>query len=453
MPRRAELADPVARRTDVPALPHRSLKPYEARHLLAVDEPLPWSELEAYVRARFHNPRWTLAPAGYESPTIPAPRLQSDGVPTLQLTRHTTLAGPYRDSDGWSRRVVYDVVAPKERWDDPPVTGGGDKDGLARAFPGGLPNREEERVFSWLIAVARRTAGSVKCDVGNAGLPTNYVEVILSPAPQRNVDRVIYSQTLLPAEQLLALVRGVVPQIELSVEGVEYAGPDPALRRGEFPGLTSEFDEFDLARLHDAVDEVDLAALRDGVALTGYGLLADLGPSGHLAVEVAPEWALPQAVLNYDAVLNQAAPDHEAAPNHEVVLSREAVLNRAAPERRPAQVTNGGSSNRRQVPDPWIAYRVTWYPADVVEANWEFPHSLFLADAAQMRTVTNACAKAIHGAVGGVLLDAGDLPLDGVLDGALVTPSSVETDPLLASLGGASAMARGTVCETPFVDA
>jgi len=410
MPRRAEVGSAPSTRPDVPKLPYRSLKPYQARHLLAVDQPIPVPVLEKFVLARFRAPRWVVPPAGYSSPQVAASRIApSHSSATLTLTRHSTLSGPYRDSDGWSQRVVYDVVCPRERWDDPPFTGGGDKDGLARAFPAGLPNREEGRVVRWLISAAQRFGGSVKVDVGNAGLPVNYVEVILSPAPVRNVDRAVFSQADLAPEDALALVQDVLPQAELATAGGDYLGPDVALRRGELPGgvRLDGFDEFDLADLHEAADEFDLAVLRAAAegggepdAPAGYAILADLGLDGQLAVEVKPTMVLPEAVG-----------------------------------------TRGGEPQ-----NGWLAYRVLWVPADLIEANWEFPNAMFLATADRVQTTAHSIAEALASATGGVLLDQSDLPFDAATDAAegAMTPVAVGSAPMTMS------RTRGTMCEIPF---
>jgi len=450
VPRRAEVgAAPVAR-PDVPKLPHRSLKPYEARHLLAVDQPIPVPLLEKFVLAQFHAPRWIVPPRGYTSHGVPATRIAPSGTSaTLALTRHTTLSGPYRDSDGWSQRVVYDVVCPRERWDDPPFTGGGDKDGLARAFPRGLPNREEERVVNWLIAAARRLGGSVKVDVGNAGLPTNYVEVILSPGPQRNVDRVVFSRRLLDPQQVLALVHDVLPQAELATSGADYLGPDPTLRRGQLPAgveLTG-FDEFDLADLHEAADAYDMAVLREDPGPDGYAILADLGPDGQLEIEVAGETALPEAVLHASGAMGEGV--DAAAGGH--AMPRGVGAAGATSDGVDAAV--GGHAMPRGVgaagaDEGWIAYRTRWIPADLVEANWEFPHSLFVATADRVQTTSHTIASAIARAAGGVLLDQSDLPFDAGTDTAaeFAAASASGSGPTEVQV----ARSRGTMCEIPF---
>ncbi|MEK8226247.1 hypothetical protein NKG05_09525 [Oerskovia sp. M15] len=72
---------------------------------------------------------------------------------------------------------VFDVVCPRERGTS--RSRGGDRDGIGRAYPAGLPWREEERVVVWLVEVARRLGGSIRIDADNPAAPA----VVLTPDP------------------------------------------------------------------------------------------------------------------------------------------------------------------------------------------------------------------------------------------------------------------------------
>src|SRR5690606_61703 len=115
------------------------------------------------------------------------------GARALRLSRLSTLEGPYAVDRGAATGVclragvgiAYVVQAPVERG-DPPGSGGGDRDGLRRAFPDGLPVRDEQRTVAWLVDAARRLGGGVRV-VGSRG------PVLLVPDPAAAVDVTVWS--------------------------------------------------------------------------------------------------------------------------------------------------------------------------------------------------------------------------------------------------------------------
>lgn len=151
----------------LPPLPHPAgpgaAQSYQARHVLGLPADVLVDEVETLALSRFAGARWDVAPEGTE-PLVPPARTARPGEPgVLRTSRHTTLTGPYAGPGSGvpGAALVFDVVCPRERG-DVPYPGGGDRDGVGRAFPGGLPVREEERVVAFLVAAARRLGGSVR---------------------------------------------------------------------------------------------------------------------------------------------------------------------------------------------------------------------------------------------------------------------------------------------------
>ncbi|MBE9939045.1 hypothetical protein, partial [Cellulosimicrobium cellulans] len=255
--------------------------------------------------------------------------------------------------------LVFDVVCPRERG-DVPYPGGGDRDGVGRAFPGGLPVREEERVVAFLVAAARRLGGSVRTDVGNpAG-----AGVVLTPDPGVAVDMTLYSDVWLDPHAALALVGRLHPRTRLATEGKPYEGPPKGI--AELPLYPGEKMDPELRRaLHAAADDVDIKALTTGAVLDGYGLLVDLGMDGLVAVEVGGEEALP-------------------------------LLLRGLPW------TVGGA----------VSYRVRWEPQDLAESQREQPsldHQIARKRAAE---VVTQVTRTLHQAVGGEVADEAEFLVD-----------------------------------------
>jgi hypothetical protein len=80
-----------------------------------------------------------------------------------------------------------------------------DRDGICRAFAGGLPEGEELRAVQWAVALARKTGGTLLADG----------QVPLTPDPTGAVDLSLYSAHALDPADLLHQVRGQVATAEL----------------------------------------------------------------------------------------------------------------------------------------------------------------------------------------------------------------------------------------------
>jgi hypothetical protein len=75
-----------------------------------------------------------------------------------------------------------------------------DRDGISRAFAAALPVGEELRVVGWGVAVARRSRGLLLADGRHA----------LRPDPAASVDLTVRAARVVPAQELLEVVRAVV---------------------------------------------------------------------------------------------------------------------------------------------------------------------------------------------------------------------------------------------------
>lgn len=336
-------------------------------HLLVLPADVGTDEVETLALSRFPRAAWEAAPA------VPNPRAGRGGralvaAPhVLRLSRHSTLAGPYAVDRAAASTLglppaagqAYVVRAPVERGEKP-WPGGGDRDGLRRAFPDGLPVRDEERTVSWLVAAARRLGGAVRVAPRDAAKPA----VLLVPEPAAAVDLTVWSDIWLEPEAALAVVRQALPRAYLNLPEARWAGPPSGT--GERPARGAEALDADVRRaLHTLADDHDVAALTSPPPMHGYGALADLDVDGMVALEIAGEQRLPPVV----AQLPWAA---EGA----------------------------------------VAYRVRWEPPDVVDREQERPPLEHRVARGRVSPLVIAVARAVHAAVGGEITDMMDFVVD-----------------------------------------
>ncbi|MDO8143488.1 MULTISPECIES: hypothetical protein [unclassified Isoptericola] len=361
----------------LPPLPRASTQGHQARHLLAVPDDVAVDEVEVLALSRFSGTRWDVVPADLPGADLPAGRIAGPGEPgVLRLTRHSHVHGPYAPSgDGFEpglparSALVFDVVCPRERWDDAPYPGGGDRDGLARAFPAGLPTREEDRVVQWLIAAARRLGGAVRLDVAGLWDPAEAQRrgagsgVVLTPDPGAAVDLTVWSDVWLDPQAAHRVLQEVHPRVVLATQGADYQGPPQGI--ADKPLYPGEKMDPDLRReVHARADDFDIAALQAPVVLDGYGLTIDLGHDGWVTVEVSGDEVLPLLVKEL----------------------------------------------------PWaaagaICYRVVWDPPDQFEAQMEFPQAGLVVARKRAADLVAKVAAAIHAAVGGEIADESEFLL------------------------------------------
>ncbi len=332
----------------LPALP--ALPATGSHHVLALPEGAGPGVLEILATSRFPRAAWDDV---------------ADGEPpALRLSRHSRVVGPYgvdRDASldlGLPAGVAYVVEAPAERGPRPTPLGG-DRLGLRRAFPDGLPVRDEERVVRWAIDVARRLGGVLRVTQRD-GTPG----ALLTPDPAAAVDLTVWSDLWLDPDSALTVMQQALPRAYLNLPTQRWPGPPRGIGEKAVPGaevLTVE----QRASLHEAADEFDRAAMADPAPMTGFGALAELGLDGIIALEISGETDLPPVV---------------------------AAL-------------------------PWagqgaVAYRVRWEPDDLADAESEHPSPAHRVARGRATPLVVALARAVHAAVGGEVTDAMDFVVD-----------------------------------------
>lgn len=347
------------------ALPSLDPEDPEVRghHLLLLPNDVGYDEVEVLAVSRFPHAHWETPPTLVPPRPVGAraPRLTEPPPGVLRLSRHSTLVGPFAVDPGAattlavpaSARVAYRLHAPVERG-AAPLPGGGDRDGLRRAFPAGLPVRDEERTLGWLVAAARRLGGAVRTSTGT----------VLVPDPAAAVDLTVWTDIWLEPEAALAVVRRAVPRAVLNVPGASWAGPPPGTGERAVPGADA-LDDAQRRALHAAADDHDIATLTQPPPMTGYGCLADLEIDGMLALEVSGETTLPPVIA--------------AVP-----------------------WTARGA----------VAYRVRWEPPDVEELHAERPSLPHRVARGRALPLVTAVARAVHGAVGGEITDEMEFVVD-----------------------------------------
>ena len=329
-----------------------------SRHLLVLPEGPDAAEVGTLAVCRFAAARWEDVDAAFARAAGGAP------VRALRLGRLWRLVGPFllTAADKAQLRVpgqpasAWQLDCPVERGDAPGP--GGDRDGLKRAFPDALPVREEERAVQWLVAVARRLAGSVR--IGGTG-------TVLTPDPAAQIDLTVHTDGWIEPAELLAVARQVVPRVRASGAGDRYLGHDEPLD----PRLEAHLerhgvqDERERSRLAAEAAAYDAYMMSHPQEATGYGIEADLGVDGILTVEVAGLDEVPLVLAS-------------------LPWTRDGV----------------------------VAYRVHWEPTDFVELELERPSLAHRVARGRAAPQARGVARALQAVVGGVILDASDFPVD-----------------------------------------
>lgn len=283
--------------------------------------------------------------------------------------RHSAISGPYELSmedavDAavpmpWT--VVYALSAPIER-EDPPLPGVDDRDGLACAFPQGLPWREEGRTLQFLVALARRLGGAVRV-AGGQGL--------IQPDADRSVDVIIHSPYWLDPDVLLGVVQRVLPTAQLEIEGAEWNGPADDAYSGALasPYLATEpLSPYDLTQLHHLADADDLDVMASDHVIDGFAVAGDLGRHGE------------------DGAIE--------------------VLVHIGREREPAV------ADQPWADQPFVTYEVRWAPLDWEERECRLPSTPYLASRRRVQPLVRDLARLIVEATGGVVTDEDGFWLD-----------------------------------------
>jgi hypothetical protein len=331
------------------------LDPDEAtHHLLALPGDVVHEEVQILALTRF--------PRSVDGATDDAARRERRTTPprTIRLSRLSALVGPYSvDADASralglpsSTGIVYVLRAPVERG-DPPWPESGDRDGFGRAFPAGLPVRDEARVLDWALAVARRLGGALRTAAGPGSRPAT----LLVPDPAAAVDLTVWSDVWLDPDDALAVVRQAVPRALLNLPSTPWQGPPDGIGERAVPGaevLTPE----QRAAVHAAADAYDLAALADPAPMQAYGAIADLDVDGMLALEVRGEPESPPVIAGLPWAARGA-----------------------------------------------ITYLVRWEPADLHELESEHPPPAYRVARSRVTPLVVAITRALHRTVGGEVTD------------------------------------------------
>jgi hypothetical protein len=297
------------------------------------------------------------------------PSSELDRTGQTALGRHSAISGPYELSmedavDAavpmpWT--VVYALSAPIER-EDPPLPGADDRDGLADAFPDGMPWREEGRALQLLVALARRVGGAVRV----AGRQT-----LIQPDLHRAVDVIIHSPYWLDPDVLLGVVQHALPTAQLEIEGTDWNGPSDAAYSGAAASpyvKDSPISPYDLSQLHHVADQNDMAVMAADHVIDAFAVAGDIGPYGE------------------DGAIE--------------------VLVHVGREREPAVA---GQSWADQ---PFVTYEVRWAPADWEERERRVPCAPFQASRQRVQPLVRAISRMIVEATGGVVTDEDGFWLD-----------------------------------------
>lgn len=321
-----------------------------AMHLLLVPSTVHPDDVSDLLRAR-----------------VPASDLSRTGQ--AALGRHSLISGPYELSmedavDAavpmpWT--VVYALSAPIER-EDPPLPGMDDRDGLAHAFPQGLPWREEGRALQLLVALARRVEGAVRVAGGHG---------LIQPDPQRAVDVIIHSPYWLDPDVLLGVVQRALPTAQLEIEGADWNGPSDAAYAGATASpylCEAPISPYDLSRLHHTADQNDMTVMAADHVIDGFAVAGDIGPYGE------------------DGAIE--------------------VLVHVGREREPAV------AGREWAEQSFVTYEVRWAPAAWEERERRMPSAHFLASRQRVQPLVRGLARMIVEATGGTVTDEDGFWLD-----------------------------------------
>ena len=328
------------------------------RHLLVLPGDVGPAEVEVLAVSRFPRAVWEVDPGARSGRAAARTGL-------LRLSRHSTLHGPFVLDDD-SRHTLrlpataglaYALHDTVDRG-DAPWPGGGDRDGLGRAFPRGLPVRDADRSVTWLVAAARRLGGAVRIAAREPSDPGT----LLVPDPAAAVDLTVWSDIWLDPDAALTVLRRVAPSARLNLPDGTWTGP--ANRPRVVPG-TEPLDEEVKAVLHAIAEERDAVTMAEPPPMTGYGALVGMELDGLVALEIGGETELPP------------------------VLQRVAWAARGA-----------------------ITYRVRWEPWEIGALEDERPPTAHRIARARATRVVVAIARAVHAEVGGEITDAMDFVVD-----------------------------------------
>lgn len=210
-------------------------------HLLAVPRSRGTARtpVDALARAWFPDAAWATPPAGGGAarPMVGA-RFRGvvpDAVVPpgeLRLAEGARAVGPFPltapqaqalDLAAGAAEVFALHVDPEPR--GLPAAQPDDRDGIARAFPAGLPQGVELQVLGWAVAAARRVGGAVVVDG----------RTVLTPDPVSGVDLTLYSAHVLAPDDALGVLRTTLPTARAVAVEPRPDGPADFVLSGDTP--------------------------------------------------------------------------------------------------------------------------------------------------------------------------------------------------------------------------
>jgi hypothetical protein len=289
------------------------------------------------------------------------------GQSEIRLSRHSSLFGPYLIEPATTGRLGLPrglsagwVVSTLRERGEAPYRGTLDPTGIARAFPDGLPIREEARVAQFLVASARRLGGVVR--FAESG-------VMVAPVPDAALDLAVYSPLWMEPEAALAAVRQVVPEFEYSMSLAPFALPaGDGARLPQSVWADSGLDGLSRDQrlaLHEAANARDEGQAAAEAVLDRYALEVSYGQAGMVVVEIGGVEQVPGALREVDWAL-------------------------------------GGA----------VKYEVKWLPQDPNHLLMEFPPAAHCELRTPMAGIINQLASAIHAVVGAEVLDSDGFPIN-----------------------------------------
>jgi len=388
-------------------------------HLLAVPPNVEPDELEVLAVSRFGRATWESEGSDGSRPrtgVLPAVtaalgiRRVEPAMPRLRLGRLSSLVGPYQLQPSGavalglplSSDTVWLAQTLHERG-EPPFSGGGDRDGMRRAFPEGLPIREEERVVRWMIDAARRLGGAVRVHDSGA---------VIAPDPSTAVDLTVMTTQWPSAQMVLARVRRVVPRAQMSGEVYDHPWSFDAHTTGPTGPATRPTPVVDRAPpgryQRDRSRPLDPAARAAHEILNLHGvadptarrrLLAESEAYDQMMTgQQAEGWGI-EVDLGLDGMV-------EVHPEH---LEEVPTVLKAAP----------------WAADGIVALRVRWHPHDPEQGHAERPSAEHRVARGRAVPLVNAIAVALWDAFDGEIADESEF---------LVHPEDLRADPLSGSI-------------------
>jgi hypothetical protein len=344
------------------------------QHLLLLPSTVTATEVDELVRAR-----------------VPDAELATTGQ--VRLGRRCRFSGPVELSmeDAVDAAVpmpwtlAYALQAPIER-EDPPLPGVDDRDGFARAFPDGLPWREEGRALQLMVAMARRLHGVVRVAGGT----------LIHPDPDRALDVLLHAPVWLEPEAVHGLVARVIPSARLATAGQDWSGPDVEAYSGDRIAedtAHAPLSSSELAALHRAADEADLAVLHAEDTIDAYAVVADL-------LLPATEWSAdPYATSQAPATRPDGTP---------IIVDDGAieVLVHVSQPGEPSVVGNEWANY------PFVSYEVRWACPLAEDRERRDPGEAYLASRERVRPHLAAVARYLVEATRGVVTDEDGFWLD-----------------------------------------